>query len=788
MDVKTKDTAVITSPVDEAAPEEAAIHLKNLRSEHAWDPNLPDEVADEIDGALNTDDKGTKLEVTQELLDNSPYPEVRAAVVNYDEGGHSNTIRAWTIGLLFATIGSALNMLFSLRQPYIIIPSYVAQVVAYPVGKAWEKVMPNKVFRLFGIECNLNPGPFSKKEHTLIVVMANATFGGGAAYSTDVLLAQRAFYKQRYGWPFEIFLTISSQMLGFGVAGFFHRFLVTPGAMIWPSTLINTTLFTALHDHSKPDPRKVSGWTIGKYRMFLYCMIGSFVWYWFPGYIAPFLSVFAWVTWIKPKNVVINQLFGGWTGLSLIPMTFDWTQVSGFNFSPLIAPWHAIANTLIGMVVFFWITTSGLHYSGVFYSKYLPISDSNSFDNTGQHYNVSKILTPQMTFDEQKYKSYSPLFLSTTFVLNYGLAFATMIAILVHTALFHGKETWTRLRNFRRIEEDVHARLMSRYPSVPLWWYGAVVLVMVGMALGVSLGYPTHLSWWALFVALLIGSVWFLPCGIVQATTNISIGLNVITEFIIGYMQPGRPMAMMLFKTYGYITMLQGTYFCQDMKLGHYMKVPPRLTFAAQMIACLWCSVVQVAVMNWALATIPGICTTTQPDHYQCPNGRVFFNASIIWGVIGPERMFSSGQLYSSLMYCWLAGALLPVLIYVGARVFPRSRIRFLSAPIIFGGAGLIPPATPLNYLTWGIVGLIFNKFIRDRWRGWWMQYNYVLSAGLDVGLALCTILIFLALNMTKTTFPSWWGTDIASNTLDAEGTAVQIVLPDGEKFGPKSW
>jgi OPT family oligopeptide transporter len=206
------------------------------------------------------------------------------------------------------------------------------------------------------------------------------------------------------------------------------------------------------------------------------------------------------------------------------------------------------------------------------------------------------------------------------------------------------------------------------------------------------------------------------------------------------------------------------------------------------MIACLWCSVVQVAVMNWALATIPGICTTTQPDHYQCPNGRVFFNASIIWGVIGPQRMFSSGQLYSSLMYCWLAGALLPVLIYVGARVFPRSRIRFLSAPIIFGGAGLIPPATPLNYLTWGIVGLIFNKFIRDRWRGWWMQYNYVLSAGLDVGLALCTILIFLALNMTKTTFPSWWGTDIASNTLDAEGTAVQIVLPDGEKFGPKSW
>lgn len=27
-------------------------------------------------------------------------------------------------------------------------------------------------------------------------------------------------------------------------------------------------------------------------------------------------------------------------------------------------------------------------------------------------------------------------------------------------------------------------------------------------------------------------------------------------------------MAMMLFKTFGYITMSQGLYFCQDMKLG----------------------------------------------------------------------------------------------------------------------------------------------------------------------------------------------------------------------------
>ncbi|KAL4885179.1 OPT oligopeptide transporter protein-domain-containing protein [Aspergillus karnatakaensis] len=768
---------------------DAVEHLKQLRNHHHWDPNLPDEVSDEINNALHTNDSNARKEVANDLLENSPYPEVRAAVPNVDEGGHSNTIRAWVIGMILATIGSALNMLFSMRQPYIVIPSYVAQVVAYPIGVAWAKILPNKEYKVLGVKFNLNPGPYSKKEHAISVIMANATFGGGAAYATDILLAQRAFYHQRFDWAFELFMCISTQMLGFGMAGFFHRFLVTPAAMIWPSTLINSSLFNALHDHSRPDPSKVSGWRIGKYRMFLYCMIGSFVWYWFPGYIAPFLSVFAWVTWIKPQNVVINQLFGGWTGLSLIPMTFDWTQISGFNFSPLISPWHGIANTLIGMVLWFWIVTPALHYSGVNYAKYLPISDSSSYDNTGQVYNVSRILTPEMTLDATKYESYSPLFLSTTFSLAYGLSFATIIAVLVHAILFHGKDIWARFRRIGQEEEDVHGRLMSRFKTVPLWWYGAITLVMIGMALGVTQGYPTNLSWWAFFIALIMGAVWFIPCGIIQASTNIQIGLNVITEFVIGYMQPGKPMAMMLFKTYGYISMYQGLFFCQDMKLGHYMKIPPRVTFAAQMIACLWSSIVQICVMNWALGAIPGVCDQHQPNHYTCPNGRVFFNASVIWGAIGPGRMFSPGQIYSSLQWFWLAGFLLPVVIYVVARVSQRTKyarwVRLLNAPIIFGGSALIPPATPLNYLSWGIVGFMFNKYIRDRWRGWWMQYNYVVSAGLDVGLALCTILIFLTLNLTKTDFPSWWGTNIAADTMDAAGTAVQVT---GVKFGPEAW
>lgn len=72
---------------------------------------------------------------------------------------------------------------------------------------------------------------------------------------------------------------------------------------------------------------------------------------------------------------------------------------------------HAIANTLIGVVTFFIILASFFHYGGVWYSQYLPMSDSSTYDNTGAHYNTSRILTPDHTLDEEAYKNYSPLFI-----------------------------------------------------------------------------------------------------------------------------------------------------------------------------------------------------------------------------------------------------------------------------------------------------------------------------------------------------------------------------------------
>lgn len=59
-------------------------------------------------------------------------------------------------------------------------------------------------------------------------------------------------------------------------------------------------------------------------------------------------------------------------------------------------------------------------------------------------------------------------------------------------------------------------------------------------------------------------------------------GYDIIAQFIFGYIYPGKPIANLLFKIYGRISTVHALAFLSDLKLGHYMKIPPRAMYAAQ--------------------------------------------------------------------------------------------------------------------------------------------------------------------------------------------------------------
>jgi OPT family oligopeptide transporter len=221
-----------------------------------------------------------------------------------------------------------------------------------------------------------------------------------------------------------------------------------------------------------------------------------------------------------------------------------------------------------------------------------------------------------------------------------------------------------------------------------------------------------------------MAAVFFVPCGVIQAISNIQIGLNVLTEFVAAYMLPGKPLANMTFKVYGYMAMYQGLSFAQDLKLGHYMHLPPILMFTVQIVATIWGGLVNVGVLYWAYANIKGVCTSEAAQNFTCPQATTFFTASVVWGAVGPQRIFERGEIYYANLYFFLIGAIAPFPIYFLARRFPAGPWKFINTPIFFAGTAYIPPATAINYATWTIVGFIFNYVIKKRRPDWWSKYN----------------------------------------------------------------
>jgi ABC-type uncharacterized transport system permease subunit len=91
--------------------------------------------------------------------------------------------------------------------------------------------------------------------------------------------------------------------------------------------------------------------------------------------------------------------------------------------------------------------------------------------------------------------------------------------------------------------------------------------------------YHTELPIWGFLLAILIAAIYILPSGFIFAMTAQPFTLNLIGEVVPGYLFPGMPIANMVFKVFCVQGMLAGLFFVGDLKLGHYMKIPPRATF-----------------------------------------------------------------------------------------------------------------------------------------------------------------------------------------------------------------
>lgn len=736
------------------------------------------------------------------ITNNSPYAEVRAVVDNHDDPTTPvSTIRAWVIGIVLSVACAFVNIFFEIRYPAISVTSNVPQLLAFPLGKLCEKSLPDIGFTLFGVRHSLNPGPFNKKEHMLITIMASISIGG--TYTSNIVWIQALpkFFNQKWATQFgyQTLIALSTNFIGYSLAGLTRRFLVYPAYCVWPEALVTIALNASFHDDQNlrvAGPFK-SFWSMSRLKFFYIMAGGMFLYFWVPNTLFGALSYFAWMTWIAPNNKLLTAVTGSRNGLGVNPLpTFDWNIVSFFT-DPLVIPFFSTFNMFIGMFFSMFIV-AGVYFSNAFNTAYLPITSNKPYDHFAKRYNVTRVLDHRGIMDLKKYQDYSPPYLSAGNIVLYMFFFSVYTAALTHGFLYHRleismgfKELWNSIRRRKDTQEgrvlDVHNRLMKAYKEVPEWWYAICLVFAVGVGCAGIASYPTYTSVGTIFFGIVLTLIFIVPTGIIYAMTGVQVSLNVLAEFIGGSWVEGNALAMCFFKTYGVITCAQAQAFARDLKLAHYLKIPPRITFFAQMVPTLVTTFVAVGVLSYQIH-IKDVCTDDAPFRFLCPGETTFFTAAVLWGTVGPKRLWGVNGQYAVTLIGFPLGIALVVIFWALSKKFPNSAVLRKVHPVVMLYGGIQWAPYNISYMWAAVPPAAWSwLYMRKRFLGWWSKYNFVLSAAFSCGIALSAVIQFFAVAYGGHDV-SWWGNNVVqTNCEDPNNIACRWKhLANGTFFGPK--
>ncbi|KAI9202568.1 OPT oligopeptide transporter protein-domain-containing protein [Polychytrium aggregatum] len=724
----------------------------------------------------------------------SSIPEVAATIPVVDDPTlPCITLRFWVISTVLCCFLSLISAYFNLRRSVLMLTQLCTALLIYPLGHLMARLPSRDIF--FGrVGLRLNPGPFNYKEHTLIIAAVGTALFQPIAINIIVMLKfivtaspvdstnteSLKWYKD-LDPLLAILFVFTTQSFGYMIAGLFYRIFVEWEKMWWPSTLVIGNLLHTLHATT------TQTLTRSRLKLFNWVMIFSLIYAFVPSYFAHFF-----------QSVALLCLFGGGPARKLVnnpssmspsdpaPMlvqmgssvhvnsggvlalSFDWSCIA--QFMPFYTPLWATLNVLLSSILFTWIVVPLLYVKNFWNAQLFPMYGSGVYSNNGSDYNIDLILDSGF-FNSTKYDSY-PMNLSPGYALSFGFGIASLAATIVHVLLYHGKEIIDSLRSPKDslaiLKRDVHAKLMNAYPSVPDKWYylfGATVISFAIFVLQNS--YQLRAQWWILFMCTILLGIFIMPMVAITAIAGLNVNSSILFLFLGGILQAGEPVSVAVFNAYTTQALYGAMGFLWNFKLGHYMKVPPRATFVAQIYGTALSSIFGYAFTIMFMSTIPYY---TQHDKiYGPPNRDGWFpisayllnSTTLIYGLISPIREFEGA--YWPLMLFIPIGLIVPAIFYLLHRIFPKWGLYYINWPIIFFGTGVSFNFGPTGVFSALIVAIISQYYVRKRFPNWYFKYNYIFGGALDVGTVLQAFIQFLLLLLvpsqlqsTANEWPNW--------------------------------
>ncbi|POW19901.1 hypothetical protein PSHT_04069 [Puccinia striiformis] len=646
----------------------------------------------------------TELPIVENENTSDPFDEMAILDAEVrDEGGERTiTCRSILIGLVASIIGAATAEVFMFKPVHVHVDILFIQIICMLMGQFCASV-PGPLW--------WNPGPLETKETVFSVIMAGSASAG--VLGVELIAAQEVMFEKHMPAIVSVMTLLSSQLIGYGMAGLLRSILVYPSEIIYPGVLPVVALFQSMSSKSETTVKQMSFFKKTMAAISLYEII--------PTYLAPALSAVSIWCLALPQVPAITNLFGGSLpaeGMGLMAFSADWTLVG--SHSPLFVPLLA---QMTDWVAYFGciIIYSGAYTANWLNGGHLPFISYNLFDKHGHRYNLTAAVMKNGTGNAKVIEELGVPSFSTSFILARAflcMAVSASITIGVYTSVVTLMEDRKQTKLHGKILKPCpHREITKNMRDIPTYGYAGILVGATALAFLSSHLADSGLAPEALATSLLISFVlWFL-------------------YFNSGILFPGNAIGTMWFTMYGSTSVQQCVLMLKDFKLGTYMHIAPISVLIAQLIGTIAGGIVHVAVM---LSIV-----TSQREVLLMPNGNGMFTGMVLsvmasqstgWGLFS-RAIYYPGKIYAFVPYSLLLGFFAPIPFIIYGKYYPNSILAKVNVSLFIASLSHGMFGANSGRFTAVIVGFVSQFFMR--------KYHfkcYILCAALDGGTQMTVV------------------------------------------------
>ncbi|KAJ6449375.1 OPT oligopeptide transporter [Mycena sanguinolenta] len=696
----------------------------------------------------------------------------RLVSLDDDPGLRVFTFRTCFLGLGLACFSAVLGQIFYFRPQTIYVSQLFIQILGFLLGRSLEWLVPGpSEYALIRTSDNwfwsfMNHDRLNLKEHVAMTIMASTA--SNSALAISIFASQELYYYVETNIAVGIFTIISSQLIGYGMAGIMRIFLVYPTWAVYPQVMPTVQLFEALHRGEgmmAQSKRK---------KFFWYIFIGIFVWEWFPEYIAPTLTGISIFCLAAQKSPWVSRIFGGANnneGLGAFGLCFDWAYIGsgggsiGSLFTPLATQMSLYAGVGVCMLSF-----CLCYQMNTWNTQNFPFLSQLLYYENGTQYDQLAILNPDFTLNYDKLAVQGLPWYAASQLLYKVSRTIYIGAAVTHFIVWHGKTVWNTIRGGRDGIDDPHFKKMKTYPEMSNWWYLAIFVVCFGVAVGTTYGAKSQLPAWATIIALIFGWMFVPIIGTLYATVGYAPSIENLIQMLGGALVPGKPVANMYFTMYGYQSVVQAYGLTGDLKIGQYTKLPPRATFAVQCAGSVVGGLLNFVIMKSVIASHADVLRDVQGTNIWSGQQVQSFNtAAIAWGALG-KPLYATGTQYGFVPYMLLVGLLFPIPFWLLHKRYPKAGFNLVFTPVLTAELGYLSVGINSSVFTSFVLAIFSQYYLRKYRATWFRKYNFLLSAALDGGTSVMIFVFTFAVaggSGKAHPFPNWGLNPTADHNLD---------------------